>query len=174
MAKKRKKITGFVKLQIQAGAATPAPPVGTALGPRGLNIQEFCKEFNARTEGEEKGVPLPVVVTCYEDRSFSVEIKKPPMSELIKKALGLEKGSGAPHTDKVGRLTAEQMAEIAQVKFPDLNTTDPAAAARMVAGSARSMGVDADLADLAESPATAPAAAAATTAPAATGGVGAQ
>ena len=139
-----KKITGFVKLQIQAGAATPAPPVGTALGPRGLNIQEFCKEFNARTENEEKGIPLPVVVTCYEDRSFSVEIKKPPMSELIKKTLGLDKGSGTPHTAKVGKLTAAQVAEIAKTKFPDLNTTDPAAAARMVAGSARSMGVESE------------------------------
>ena len=147
MAKKKKKVVGFVKLQIQAGAATPAPPVGTALGPRGLNIQEFCKEFNARTEGEEKGIPLPVVVTCHEDRSFTMEIKKPPMSGLIKKALGLEKGSGAPHTDKVGKLTAEQAAEIARTKFPDLNTTDPAAAARMVVGSARSMGVDCEAAE---------------------------
>lgn len=137
-----KKVAGFVKLQIQAGAATPAPPVGTALGPRGLNIQEFCKEFNARTAEEEKGALLPVVVTCYEDRSFALEIKKPPMSGLIKKALGLEKGSGAPHMNKVGKLTAEQAADIARVKFPDLNTTDPAAAIRMVAGSARSMGVD--------------------------------
>lgn len=137
-----KKVTGLVKLQIQAGAATPAPPVGTALGPRGLNIQEFCREFNARTEGEEKGVPLPVVVTCYEDRSFSVEIKKPPMSALIKKALGLEKGSGAPHADKAGKLTAEQAADIARVKLPDLNTADPAAAVRLVAGTARSMGVE--------------------------------
>ena len=140
----KKKISGFVKLQIQAGAATPAPPVGTALGPRGLNIQEFCKEFNARTENEEKGIPLPVVVTCYEDRSFSVEIKKPPMSELIKKALGLDKGSGTPHMVKVGKLTAAQVSEIAKTKFPDLNTTDPAAAARMVEGSARSMGVESE------------------------------
>ena len=141
-----KKVVGLVKMQIQAGAATPAPPVGTALGPRGLNIQDFCKEFNARTADEEKGVPLPVVVTCYEDRTFSLEVKKPPMSALVKKALALEKGSGKPHTDKVGKLTAAQVADIAAAKMPDLNTGDIEAAKKMVVGSARSMGVDSEAA----------------------------
>lgn len=140
-----KKVAGIIKLQVAAGAATPAPPIGTALGPRGLNIQEFCKEFNARTEGGEKDVPLPVVITCYEDRSFSFVVKQPPMSALIRKAAGIEKGSGKPHMDKVGKLTRADAEEIARRKMPDLNTADLDAAVREVAGTARSMGVDMEL-----------------------------
>ena len=137
-----KKITGLIKLQVPAGAATPAPPIGPALGQRGLNIQDFCKSFNAATESAEKGVPLPVIITCYEDRTFSFTVKKPPMSVLIRKSLGLEKGSGKPHLDKVGKLTRAAAEEIAREKMPDLNTEDLDAAVRQVAGTARSMGVD--------------------------------
>ena len=136
-----KKQTGVIKLQIPAAAATPAPPVGQALGQRGLNIQDFCKAFNAATEKREKGVPLPVVITCYEDRTFSFIVKRPPMSALIKKALGLEKGSGEPHAKKVGALPAAAAEDIAREKMPDLNTDDLAAAVRQVQGTARSMGV---------------------------------
>lgn len=137
-----KKVSGMIKLQIPAGAATPAPPIGPALGQRGLNIQNFCKEFNAATEKLEKGVPLPVVITCYEDKTFTFVVKQPPMSVLIRKALGLEKGSGRPHLDKVGKLSRAQAEEIATSKMPDLNTKDLNAAVLQVAGTARSMGVE--------------------------------
>ncbi|MGU9951796.1 MAG: 50S ribosomal protein L11 [Gammaproteobacteria bacterium WSBS_2016_MAG_OTU1] len=137
-----KKVVGIIKLQVPSGAATPAPPIGPALGQRGLNIQDFCKGFNAATESGEKGVPLPVIITCYEDRTFSFIVKKPPMSVLIRKSLGLEKGSGKPHVDKVGKLSLAAAEEIAREKMPDLNTTDLAAAVREVAGTARSMGVE--------------------------------
>lgn len=137
-----KAISGTIKLQIPAGAATPAPPIGPALGQRGLNIQDFCKAFNAATEKNEKGVPLPVVITCYEDRTFTFVVKQPPMSVMIRKALGLDKGSSRPHLDKVGKLTREQAEEIAKNKMPDLNTNDIDAAVLQVAGTARSMGVE--------------------------------
>lgn len=141
MAKTNKKATGMIKLQIAAGAATPAPPVGPALGQRGLNIQDFCKAFNAATEKEEKGLPLPVVITCYEDRTFTFIVKKPPTSVLIRKALGLDKGSGKPHMEKVGALSRAQAEEIAKNKMQDMNTADTAAAVLQVYGTARSMGV---------------------------------
>lgn len=137
-----KKVVGLIKLQIPAGAATPAPPVGPALGQRGLNIQDFCKAFNAATDKMEKGVPLPVIITCFEDRTFTFVVKQPPMSVLIRKTLGLEKGSGRPHLDKVGKLTRAQAEEIARVKMVDLNTGDLDAAVLQVCGTARSMGVD--------------------------------
>lgn len=137
-----KKVVGFIKLQVPAGAASPAPPIGPALGQRGLNIQDFCKAFNAATENNEKGVPLPVVITCFEDRTFSFVVKQPPMSVLIKKALGIGKGSGKPHMDKVGKLSRAQAEEIAKAKMTDLNTDDLPAAVLQVAGTARSMGVD--------------------------------
>ena len=137
-----KNVVGIIKLQIPSGSATPAPPIGPALGQRGLNIQDFCKAFNAATEKGEKGVPLPVIISCYEDRTFSFIVKKPPMSTLIKKSLNLKKGSGKPHTDKVGKLSAAAMKEIAQAKMSDLNTDDVQAAMRQVAGTARSMGVE--------------------------------
>lgn len=137
-----KKVVGLIKLQVPAGAATPAPPIGPALGQRSLNIQDFCKAFNAATENAEKGVPLPVVITCYEDRTFTFVVKQPPMSVLIRKSLGIEKGSGKPHMDKVGKLTRAAAEEIAQAKMPDLNTDDLSAAVLQVAGTARSMGVE--------------------------------
>ena len=137
-----KKVAGLIKLQVPAGAATPAPPIGPALGQRGLNIQDFCKAFNAATAEAEKGVPLPVIITCYEDRTFSFVVKKPPMSVLIRRSLGLEKGSGKPHVDKVGKLSYPAAEEIAKMKMPDLNTTDMSAAIREVTGTARSMGVE--------------------------------
>lgn len=137
-----KNVVGIIKLQVPSGSATPAPPIGPALGQRGLNIQDFCKAFNAATEKGEKGVPLPVAISCYEDRTFSFIVKKPPMSTLIKKSLNLKKGSGKPHTDKVGKLSAAAMEEIAQAKMSDLNTDDVQAAMRQVAGTARSMGVE--------------------------------
>ena len=137
-----KKIVGLIKLQIPGGAATPAPPIGPALGQRGLNIQDFCKAFNAATEKAEKGVPLPVIISCFEDRTFSFVVKQPPMSALIKKALNLAKGSGRPNMDKVGRLTVSDMENIARIKMPDLNTDDLQAAMRQVAGTATSMGVE--------------------------------
>ena len=137
-----KKVVGLIKLQVPAGAATPAPPIGPALGQRGLNIQDFCKAFNAATESGEKGVPLPVVITCYEDRTFSFVVKQPPMSALIKKSLGIGKGSGKPHMDKVGKLSRAAAEEIAKTKMPDLNTDDLPAAVAQVAGTARSMGVE--------------------------------
>jgi large subunit ribosomal protein L11 len=136
-----KKITGFVKLQVPAGKANPSPPIGPALGQRGLNIMEFCKAFNAQTQGIEPGLPLPVVITAYADRSFTFVIKTPPATVLIKKAAGVQKGSSKPHTDKVGKLTRAQVEEIAKQKMKDLTAGDIEAAMRTVAGSARSMGI---------------------------------
>ena len=136
-----KKIVGFVKLQVPAGKANPSPPVGPALGQRGLSIMEFCKAFNAQTQKVEPGLPLPVVITAYADKSFSFIIKTPPTAVLIKKAAGLESGSPRPHTDKVGKITRKQAEDIARVKMPDLTASDMEAALRTVAGSARSMGV---------------------------------
>jgi large subunit ribosomal protein L11 len=137
-----KKVVGFIKLQVPAGKANPSPPIGPALGQRGLNIMEFCKAFNAQTQKAEAGMLLPVVITAYADKSFSFIIKTPPASALIKKALKLEKGSARPNTDKVGRLTRAQAEEIAKIKMPDLTAADMEAAVNTVAGSARSMGVE--------------------------------
>ena len=136
-----KKIVGFIKLQVPAGKANPSPPIGPALGQRGLNIMEFCKAFNAQTQKVEPGLPLPVVITAFADKSYSFVIKTPPASVLIMKAAGLEKGSKTPHTDKVGKLTRAQAEEIAKTKMPDLTAADLDAAVRTIAGSARSMGV---------------------------------
>jgi large subunit ribosomal protein L11 len=136
-----KKIVGFIKLQIPAGKANPSPPVGPALGQRGLNIMEFCKAFNAQTQGMEPGLMLPVVITAFADKSFTFILKTPPATVLIKKAIKLEKGSGKPHVDKVGKLTRAQLEEIAKVKMKDLNAADLEGAVRIIAGSARSMGV---------------------------------
>ena len=136
-----KKIVGFIKLQVPAGKANPSPPIGPALGQRGLNIMEFCKAFNAQTQKVEPGLPLPVVITAFADKSFTFIIKTPPASVLIMKAAGLEKGSKVPHTDKVGKLTRAQAEEIAKTKMPDLTAADLEAAVRTIAGSARSMGV---------------------------------
>jgi large subunit ribosomal protein L11 len=136
-----KKVVGFIKLQVPAGKANPSPPIGPALGQRGLNIMEFCKAFNAQTQKMEAGLPLPVVITAYADKSFSFIIKTPPTTVLIKKAAGIESGSPRPHTDKVGKITRKQVEEIARTKMPDLNTTNLDAAIRMIAGTARSMGV---------------------------------
>ncbi len=137
-----KKVNGYVKLQVPAGQANPSPPIGPALGQQGVNIMEFCKQFNAQTQQLEKGLPIPVVITVYSDRSFTFIMKTPPASVLIRKALGLEKGSGTPNTAKVGRITREQLEEIAKTKTPDLTAADLDAAVRTIAGSARSMGVD--------------------------------
>ncbi|UCH18282.1 MAG: 50S ribosomal protein L11 [Burkholderiales bacterium] len=136
-----KKIVGFIKLQIPAGKANPSPPVGPALGQRGLNIMEFCKAFNAQTQSVEPGLMLPVVITAYADKSFSFVIKTPPAAVLIKKAIKLEKGSGKPHLEKVGNLTRAQLEEIAKAKMKDLTAADLDAAVKTIAGSARSMGV---------------------------------
>ena len=136
-----KKVVGYIKLQVKAGQANPSPPVGPALGQRGLNIMEFCKAFIAQTQKVEPGLPLPVVITAYADKSFSFIIKTPPTTVLIKKAAGIESGSARPHTDTVGKITRKQVEEIAKQKLPDLNATDLEAAMRIVAGSARSMGV---------------------------------
>ena len=136
----KKKVAGLIKLQIQAGAATPAPPLGPALGQHGVNIMEFCKAYNAATEAQ-RGNVIPVEITVYEDRSFTFITKTPPASELIKKAAGISKGSGTPHTDKVATITADQVREIAETKMADLNARDVDAAAKIIAGSARSMGV---------------------------------
>ena len=137
-----KKIVGLIKLQVPAGKANPSPPIGPALGQRGLNIMEFCKAFNAQTQKMEPGLMLPVVITAYADKSFTFILKSPPASVLIRKALKLEKGSSRPHTDKVGKLTRKQAEEIAKMKQPDLTAADLDAAVRTVAGSARSMGVE--------------------------------
>ena len=137
-----KKIVGFVKLQVPAGKANPSPPIGPALGQRGLNIMEFCKAFNAQTQGVEPGLPLPVVITAFADKSFTFIIKTPPTSVLIRKAAKIEKGSSKPNSDKVGRLTRAQIEQIAKQKTPDLTAANLEAAMRTVAGSARSMGVD--------------------------------
>ncbi len=136
-----KKITGYIKLQVPAGAANPSPPIGPALGQRGLNIMEFCKAFNAQTQ-DKKGYIIPVVITVYADRSFSFVTKTPPTPDLLKKAIGLEKGSGEPNRKKVGKVTQKQIEEIAKMKMPDLNTVDLAAAMRMVSGTAKSMGLE--------------------------------
>ena len=136
-----KKIVGFIKLQVPAGKANPSPPIGPALGQRGLNIMEFCKAFNAQTQKVEPGLALPVVITAFADKSFTFIIKTPPASVLIKKAAGIDKGSKVPHTDKVGKLTRAQAEEIAKTKMPDLTASDLDAAVRTIAGSARSMGV---------------------------------
>jgi large subunit ribosomal protein L11 len=135
-----KKVSGFVKLQIPAGKANPAPPVGTALGPQGINIMAFCKEFNARTQGQD--TILPVEITIYTDKSFSFILKTPPAAILVKKAIGLDKGSGQPNRNKVGKITKAQVRQIAEVKMPDLNTDSIESAMAMVAGAARSMGVE--------------------------------
>ena len=137
-----KKIIGFVKLQVPAGKANPSPPIGPALGQRGLNIMEFCKAFNAQTQGVEPGLPLPVVITAFAYKSFTFIIKTPPTSVLIRKAAKLEKGSSKPNSEKVGRLTRAQVEQIAKQKTPDLTAANLEAAMRTVAGSARSMGVD--------------------------------
>ena len=137
-----KKIVGFVKLQVPAGKANPSPPIGPALGQRGLNIMEFCKAFNAQTQGVEPGLPLPVVITAYADKSFTFIIKTPPTSVLIRKAAKIEKGSATPNSEKVGRLTRAQVEQIAKQKTPDLTAANLDAAMRTVAGSARSMGVE--------------------------------
>ncbi len=139
----KKKVAAVVKVQLQAGQANPAPPVGTALGPHGVNIMDFCKAYNAQTESM-RGNVIPVEITIYEDRSFDFITKTPPAAELIKKAAGLSKGSGTPHTDKVGKITKEQVREIAQTKLPDLNANDIEGAAKIVEGTARSMGVTVD------------------------------
>ena len=136
-----KKIIGFIKLQIPAGKANPSPPVGPALGQRDLNIMEFCKAFNAQTQGMEPGLPVPVVITAFADKSFTFVMKSPPATVLIKKAAGIQKGSAKPHTDKVGKITRAQAEEIAKAKNADLTAADLDAAVRTIAGSARSMGI---------------------------------
>ena len=136
-----KKIVGFIKLQVPAGKANPAPPIGPALGQRGLNIMEFCKAFNARTQGVEPGLPIPVVLTAFADKSFTFIMKTPPATILIKKAAKIQKGSARPHTEKVGKITRAQAEEIAKTKAPDLTAADMDAAVRTIAGSARSMGI---------------------------------
>jgi large subunit ribosomal protein L11 len=136
-----KKVVGFIKLQVPAGKANPSPPIGPALGQRGLNIMEFCKAFNAQTQKMEPGLALPVVITAYADKSFTFIIKTPPATVLIKKASGVEKGSPRPHTDKVGKITRAQAEDIAKTKMPDLTAADMDAAVRTIAGSARSMGI---------------------------------
>ena len=136
-----KKITGFVKLQIPAGKANPAPPVGTALGPQGINIMAFCKEFNARTQSQD-GTILPVEITIFSDKSFTFITKTPPAAVLIRQAIGIEKGSGVPNRTKVGSVTKAQVRKIAEIKLPDLNTESIESAMAMVAGAARSMGIE--------------------------------
>jgi large subunit ribosomal protein L11 len=140
MPPRKKRIAAVVKVQLNAGAATPAPPVGTALGPHGVNIMDFVKQYNAATESQ-RGNIIPVEITIYEDRSFTFVTKTPPAAELIKKAAGVEKGSAEPHRNKVGTISASQVRNIAQVKMPDLNATSIEAAAKIIAGTARSMGI---------------------------------
>jgi large subunit ribosomal protein L11 len=137
-----KKVLGYIKLQIPAGKANPSPPVGPALGQRGLNIMEFCKAFNAATQGVEPGLPIPVVITAFVDKSFTFIMKTPPATILLKKAAKIEKGSATPHTNKVGKITRKQAEEIATTKMPDLTASDMDAAVRIIAGSARSMGIE--------------------------------
>lgn len=137
-----KKITAYIKLQVKAGQANPSPPVGPALGQHGVNIMEFCKTFNAQTQGLEPGLPTPVVITVYSDRSFTFITKTPPASVLLKKAAGLKSGSGRPNTVKVGKVNRAQLEDIAKVKMPDMTAADLDAAVRTIAGSARSMGLD--------------------------------
>ena len=136
-----KKVVGFIKLQVPAGKANPSPPIGPALGQRGLNIMEFCKAFNAQTQKMEPGLMLPVVITAYADKSFTFVLKSPPASVLIRKALKIEKGSPKPHTDKVGKITRAQLEEIAKTKLKDMNAANIDAAIKTLAGSARSMGI---------------------------------
>lgn len=137
-----KKIVGYIKLQVPAGKANPSPPIGPALGQRGLNIMEFCKAFNAATQKMEAGLPVPVVITAYADKSFTYIMKTTPAAVLIKKTAGVAKGSPKPHSDKVGKLTRAQLEEIAKAKMPDLTAADTDAAVRTIAGSARSMGIE--------------------------------
>jgi large subunit ribosomal protein L11 len=137
-----KKIEAYIKLQVPAGEANPSPPVGPALGQRGVNIMEFCKAFNAKTQNMEKGMPIPVVITVYADRSFTFITKTPPASVLLKKAAGITKGSGVPNMNKVGKVNRAQLEEIATTKMADLNAVDMDAAVRIIAGSARSMGIE--------------------------------
>ena len=137
-----KKIEAYIKLQVPAGAANPSPPVGPALGQHGVNIMEFCKAFNAKTQGMEQGMPIPVVISVYNDRSFTFITKTPPASVLLKKAAGIKKGSGVPNIDKVGTVTREQLEEVANIKMPDLTAADMDAAVRTIAGSARAMGLN--------------------------------
>ena len=140
-----KKVANILKLQIPAGGANPSPPVGPALGQVGVNIMDFCNAFNAETQNAEKGLPLPVVITVFEDKSFTFIVKTPPAAVLIKKALGIPKGSGEPNREKVGKLTRAQLEDIAKQKEPDLNSNDIDAAVLIIAGTARSMGVEVDL-----------------------------
>jgi large subunit ribosomal protein L11 len=137
-----RKIETYIKLQVPAGKANPSPPVGPALGQHGVNIMEFCKAFNAQTQGMEVGIPVPVVISVYNDRSFTFIMKTPPATVLLKKAAGIEKGSGTPNTSKVGKVTRKQLEEIAKIKQRDLNSADLDAAVKIIAGSARSMGLD--------------------------------
>jgi len=137
-----KKIIGYIKLQVPAGKANPSPPIGPALGQRGLNIMEFCKAFNAKTQGMEPGLPIPVVITAFADKSFTFIMKTPPATVLIKKAIKLDKGSAKPNLDKVGTITRAQLEEIAKAKEPDLTASDMDAAVRTIAGTARSMGIN--------------------------------
>ena len=139
----KKKVTGLIKLQIQAGAANPAPPVGPALGQHGVNIMEFCKAYNAATESQ-RGTVIPVEISVYEDRSFDFKLKTPPAAKLLLKAAGLQKGSGEPHSKKVGKVTMDQVREIAKTKQEDLNANDVEQAAKIIAGTARSMGITVD------------------------------
>jgi len=140
-----KKIEAYIKLQVKAQSATPSPPIGPALGQRGVNIMEFCKAFNAQTQGIEKGMPIPVVIAVYSDRSFTFVMKTPPASFLLKKAAGIQSGSATPNTKKVGKVDRGQLEEIAKVKMPDLTAADMDAAVRTIAGSARSMGLDVEV-----------------------------
>lgn len=142
-----KKVEAYIKLQIQAGKANPSPPVGPALGQRGVNIMEFCKAFNAATQHLEPGLPTPVVITVYTDRSFTFIIKTPPASVLLKKAAGLKSGSATPHTNKVAKLSKQQLLEIAKIKEPDLTAASEKAAINTIAGTAKSMGIEVDLED---------------------------
>ena len=137
-----KKVASYIKLQVPAGQANPSPPVGPALGQHGVNIMEFCKAFNAQTQGVEPGLPIPVIITVYADRSFTFISKTPPAAVLLRKAAGIAKGSGTPNTDKVGRVNRAQLEEIATTKMPDLTAADMDAAVRTIAGTARSMGID--------------------------------
>ena len=137
-----KKVIGYIKLQVPAGKANPSPPIGPALGQRGLNIMEFCKAFNAATQGVEPGLPIQVVITAFADKSFTFIMKTPPATTLIKKAAKIDKGSARPHTDKVGKISRAQAEEIAKTKMPDLTAADMDAAVRTIAGSARSMGIE--------------------------------
>ena len=137
-----KKVEAYIKLQVPAGQANPSPPVGPALGQHGVNIMDFCKAFNAQTQNQEQGMPIPVVITVYADRSFTYITKTPPASVLLKKAAGIQKGSGVPNSNKVGKVTRAQLEEIAKTKEPDLTAADMDAAVRTIAGSARSMGLE--------------------------------